>query len=357
MIAILGYETSRSFWRLVYPPERLLGMPDGVAPTLRCINSIVEFRQLWPSWLTQELLDLDDGKVHLLTFEKGNRRRSSKHIAHTWSALVPDGSLCDLGTGVFVCSPAFLFLQTAATHSLAHTIAYGDELCGMYAFDPYSERGMRKRRPLTNVAKLRSYVETARGCPGYRRAMAALGYLVDGSASPAETLAEMLICLPHRYGGYYLEVPELNVELRLSPAAARVAHKSICYPDMYWRQIAFDIEYHGKYDHSREDAFDSDRARVNALRLEGIEVIELTNKQVGDLVAFETIALRLAGLLGRRIDPAKLGATKQRVELRQLLFSWNQNGGRRTPPLVMPDTSKCDLPDDAGSNSSGCVSV
>ena len=330
MIAVLGYETSRSFWRLVYPTSRTPGMPDVAAPRSSYLCNARDFKALWPSWLTQEILDLDDGRVHLLAFDWKNRRESPSHVAHVWSGPVPDGSFYDLGTGLYVCSPQFLFLQTAATHSLAQTIAYGDELCGTYSFDPFSERGMRSRKRLMSLAALRSYTNAAHGCPGHRQACRALQYMVENSASPAETKDEMLICLPFRYGGYNVLVPELNPEFPLSPAAARFVHKSVLYPDLFWENANLAIEHYGWYDHSGETKSTSDRARVNALKEMGLEVIELTADQVGDLVVFETIVLRIAALVGKLIDPSKLGPLPQRIALRHELSEWNANGGRKS---------------------------
>jgi len=153
---------------------------------------------------------------------------------------------------------------------------------------------------------------------------------VENSASPAETKDEMLICLPFRYGGYNVLVPELNPEFPLSPAAARFVHKSVLYPDLFWENANLAIEHYGWYDHSGKTKSASDRARVNALKEMGLEVIELTADQVGDLAVFETIVVRIAALVGKLIDPSKLGPLPQRIALRHELSEWNANGGRKS---------------------------
>ena len=143
------------------------------------------------------------------------------------------------------------------------------------------------------------------------------------------------MCLPYRYGGYCLPRPTLNVEMHLGAAASRIARKSVVYPDMYWESINLDVEHHGEYDHSGEKS-SSDRARVNALREEGLEVIELTADQVGNLLAFETIVLRIARMMKKQLDQSKLGPIPERLALRRDLFSWSRNGGRKDRPLWIP---------------------
>ena len=60
----------------------------------------------------------------------------------------------------------------------------------------------------------------------------------------------------------------------------------------------------------------------------GFEVIELTIDQVGDLVAFEYIVQRIAALIGRRLNPKKLGNTPERLAFRSHVFAWNKSSGR-----------------------------
>ena len=158
--------------------------------------------------------------------------------------------------------------------------------------------------------------------------MSALSHVVDNSASPMETFDILALCLPYRLGGYGLPTPIMNCEVPLSSRAARIAKRHRCFADMCYGTIGLDLEHHGKLDHSSEEDVLSDRARVNALKEMGYEVIELTNDQVRDLMAFEYIIQRIAKLLGKRLKKSRLGATPERLAFRKQAFGWNQSSGR-----------------------------
>ena len=87
--------------------------------------------------------------------------------------------------------------------------------------------------------------------------------------------------------------------------------------------------HQGEHDHSSDVGYNADRARINALKEMGFDVIEVTSGQVGDLMAFEALVMRIARATGKRVDASKLGPIPSRLELRRELFSWNRAGGRR----------------------------
>ena len=328
MQLVLDITTSAEFWRKVYSADRTPIAPSTFVPG-ECACTARDVLEFAPSWITEEFLKPIDGRLHVLVFDLKSRRRSAAHVAHVWSAEVPEGSFYDLGGDVFVASPGFMFLAAASTISLVALIAFGCELCGLYSFDADEKRGFRKRsKPLTTARKLRDYLMGAKGCPGCAKALSALSHVVDNSASPMETFDVLALCLPYRLGGYGLQVPVMNKEVPLSPRAARIAKRQRCFADMCYEAIKLDIEHHGKLDHSSEGDVASDRARVNALKEMGYEVIELTIGQVGDLVAFEYIVERIAKLLGKRLRKIRLGAISERVALRKELFGWNRSNGR-----------------------------
>ena len=119
----------------------------------------------------------------------------------------------------------------------------------------------------------------------------------------------------------------MNRYMDLTPVARRLHHARKCAPDIGWFDIGLAVEHLGAHDHSLDKDVLSDRARVNALQEMGFEVIELTNDIVGDFSAFETIASRIARLLGKRLRARDLGQTKSRLDLRRGLRAWNMSYG------------------------------
>lgn len=328
MVLVLDIASSLEFWRQVYPTNRA---PKAATQAVigRCAHTVREIRELMPKWVTPEYLEALDGKLHVLTFDKNHRGQSANHVAHVWSSLLPENSFYDLGNHVYVASPEFVFLGAASLLAPAPLIALGDELCGVYGFNKAAERGFRSRAmSLTSTEKLRHYLKGAAGMSGVDKAERALQHVVDGSASPMETFDEMAMCLPYRLGGYCLPPFAMNYEVKLSPKAARIALRKTCYADMCRPEVPLDVEHHGKHDHSSPQDVASDRARVNALKEMGYEVVELTSEQVNDVEAFDYIVQRIAKLMGKRLDPTKLGKTPARLELHATLVRWNRTYGR-----------------------------
>lgn len=328
MALVLDISTSMEFWRQIYPANRV---PKSPAPTvpLTAADSSSEVSALSPPWAAGRFLDPLGGRLHTLVFNADSRRRSSSHVPHVWGGPIPDGSFYDLGNEVFVAAPEFIFLVAASFLGNASLVALGCELCGLYAFDQAAKRGFRKRTaPLSTIDRLQHYLSDAEGCRGRAPALAALKHVVENSASPMETFDVLALCLPYRLGGYNLPKPAMNYEVPLSDRAARIGRRRRCFADMCYVAARLDIEHHGRLDHSSAEDEASDRARVNALKEMGYEVIKLTKDQVNDLLAFEYIVQRIARLVGKRIDKQKLGATSARLALRKELFNWNRSSGQ-----------------------------
>ncbi len=282
-----------------------------------------------PDWVSNQLLECTDGVLHLLAFDRSHFRRYKHFATHVWSGPLPEGSFHKPADGLYVESPAFMFLHAATILDLPQLVSFGDELCGLYSFDSRAKRGFTSRSiPLTDKRQLENYLKKATGCRGFKQATQALRHVVERSASPMETFDEITMCFPALRGGYALPQPRMNHWIPLTPKAARIAKRSGCYLDMGYPHCKLDIEHHGKLDHSSDEDVASDRARVNGLKEIGFEVIELTADQVGDLFAYEFIIERIARILGKRLQKKSMGATPARTALRKALYEWNSSSGR-----------------------------
>ena len=325
---VLDHRVSTEFFRRLFSLERAPRFAVDLPANALFAYSEEDAWTMAPAWITPRFMDGNLDKLGILVFDAALRRRSASHVAHSWTGPVPRNSFNGIGN-VFLCTPEFCYLQAAVDLSFIELIAFGCELCGLYSFDEHAERGVRQRKaPLTSRSRLASYLDGAQGCRGYKKARKALQYVVDGSASPMETYDLMCLCLPYRHGGYGLEYPEINGEVKLDGPAMRIAGLESARGDMLWRDAKFDLEHQGAYDHESTEKYYRDRARKNGLREMGIEVYELTARQVGDIGAFELVALRIAGMQGKRIPKAKLGPTEERVALRRILNEWKSSYGK-----------------------------
>ena len=329
MAFFITHMSAADFWRVVYSPHRAPNMPTAMSDAERGEASLQRLRSITPEWLSWDFTALEGGRLHLLLRDGKARRKSDGVINHVWGGPIPEGSFYRLADDVFVASPEFTFLHLASSLGLGELVAYGNEICGAYAFDPSEERGFRKRSvSLTTAEKLLSFTQAAAGAPGAQRALRALRFIGDGAESPTETTTWTLLRLLFRYGGYNQDGLAMNRDIPLTPAAARIAKRNPCRADLVLDGTNLILEYLGKHDHLGEEAFDADRRRTNALTEMGFEVIELTSDQLHDWKTFELVALRVAKKAGKRIRSQYKGPLPARMSLRKELFSWNAAYGR-----------------------------
>lgn len=246
------------------------------------------------------------------------RTRTPSVVSHTWAEL-PDGSVADAGMGFLVSTPEFCFLQLASRLSLAHLMQVGFELCGTYAL---AEDGPAKQRkePLTSVGELKSFIESAPNAYGRAKALRAVRYLMDGSASPMETVLAMLLCLPYKLGGYAIPRPALNYRVDVPPSMRKLADRSFCVCDLCWPAAKLSVEYDSKRYHTDPERQDSDARRRNMLIALGYTVVTASWNQVTDGGAFNRLAQQVAKRTGKRLRYVDPAFTRKHIALRDELL-------------------------------------
>ena len=329
MKLIISHFSAADFWRRVYPTDRAPANPVSIYNANSFAIKSDDVWQLAPQWVTPSFLKPEAGLLHVLSLANVKSCRTKTHVVHTCLSALPSGSLYELSDDVFICSPEYVFLQLAQSLDLAQLVAYGYELCGTYGFDETAERGIRVRKmPLITKSQLSHYIDSAQGMRGCKRAREALRYIVEGSASPMETVCSILVSFPYRFGGYSLPTLQINTEIDVPPALWVLCPQMHCVADFRIPKKQFVIEYLGEYDHSKNTSMHADRGRTVALREMGFEVLELSATQVWSLAAFEIVAKRISKVSGKRIRSGEFGATKARINLRKFLHSWNSASGR-----------------------------
>ena len=120
--------------------------------------------------------------INIMIANSDSRRISKMVKQHIFGGETPVGCFMNMGSGLMVSSPEFCFLQMANQLVFAKLIELGYEICGVYsqpladdASVPY--RGFYNRRPLTNIKKLKTFLDSMHGAKGYKKAAQALSYL------------------------------------------------------------------------------------------------------------------------------------------------------------------------------------
>ena len=207
--------------------------------------------------------------------------------------------------------------------SLVELVRYGCLLCSRYAYDG-DKRGFRKRTPLTDVRSLRRFVEKSRGCIGSNKALRALRFIADSSASPMETNLVMALCLSRMIGGYGLDLPELNACIEVRTKGLVQRERFEC--DLYWRKRHVAVEYDSGEHHSGNAAETRDSARRSALISQGVTVVSITPDQFFDARKFDESARAVAKLTGKRLPPNDASWMMKRYRLRKELLQDMRQG-------------------------------
>ena len=320
MLLFLSHESALEYWRAYRSGMSTPGIPvRGKTPP----DSAQAIKDL-PS-----LGDIDLSlPLDILVSSDRARKVNSMVKSHISSCSFPNGSFLKIGINLFVSSPELCFLQMASQLELVQLIRLGFELCGSYRHAGYNEafgedesRGFFLDKPLTSTKKLSAFILKLGKVKGKQKASRAVRYLIDGSASPAETILTMMITLPIMLGGFGFPAPSLNTRIDIVSTAKKTAAKKHYSCDLFWSEAKIALEYDSDAFHSKTEQIASDAARRNALSYIGINVITVTRKQLVSSIEMR----RIAHLLGKHLDKRLIyhdpEFTEAHMQLRSLLLA------------------------------------
>ena len=133
-----------------------------------------------------------------------------------------------------------------------------------------------KITPATTATELDDYLANLTRIKGVGPARKALRYLMDGSASPGESILAIMTTLPCHLGGYGFKDVRLNPAIPVDGARRRLTRADAYHPDCYLKQLDIDLEYESNLHHSKPSDIAHDKARRNDIQALGIEVWDVT---------------------------------------------------------------------------------
>jgi len=255
--------------------------------------------------------------------EHNARFRNNGKKVHSCELALPTGAVISFN-GKMVASPELLFLELACKLSIHRLILLGLQLCSHPPGIP-SEAIMTKQ-------KLNTFLAKTSGCRGHRKALRALKYTENGSASIMESIAYMILTLPHSLGGYGLNGAVFNYEIKLKNEARIRLGQNRCFTDLYYRQAKLAVEYESFAYHNSPSEQGKDVVRSAMLERQGVDVMRLSTIQLYDRDACKDFAYNLAARLRKRIQIR----TKRFDEMHALLRDLLPDG----KPVSIPDDGK-----------------
>ena len=330
----------------------------------------VEMRQLLPSQcvtraeellsraesVPSDLATLIDPRgaspVHLYVSRAREVYASSRIVFHVLSSVLPDGAFLQLCDGIIVPSwPLYYVLRCSKLGSLSQRLKLGMELCGSYSHlvvgdestgcfyrevnktgDLVSDYRNPRIAPALSVEELISFLSQSRYLRGVSPAREASKLLLNGSASPSETLLALMMSLPCNKGGYGFAHVELNPAVPVPPEMLHLTSTDLYHPDCFLPNIKVDLESQSYENHLGRKALIHDASRRNDIQTLGIEVKDVTWDTTSHLDKLDRLALQLIhkekelGIKGAAAHERKVkhpdNQAKRKIRLSELLPPW-----------------------------------
>lgn len=230
--------------------------------------------------------------THITVSSYNERHRVKNKIIHSSKIPLPSGAIT-VRNGKTLASPELLFLELARELSIHQLILLGLQLCSYSPGNP--------SEAVTTSRKLNRFLVKAVGHHGRRKALLAMRYVADGSGSIMESLAYMMLVLPHTLGGYGLGGAAFNYEISLRDGARRRLGQNRCFVDLYYKQAKVGVEYESFRHHNSPSEQGRDSIRSAILENQGVKMMHLSTIQLYDTDAFRDFAANLSRHLNKRI--------------------------------------------------------
>lgn len=256
----------------------------------------------------KKITEGDAEEITVSDYSARNNDDSKK--VHLCTLDLPDNAVV-FRNGREIASPELLFLEFASKLSIHRLILLGLQLCSHSQCDPSDA--------ITTKQKLERFLAKTAGHWGQRKALRAVKYVENGSASIMESLAYMILRLPHNLGGYGLSGAVFNHEIKLTGEAKLRLGKDCCFVDLYYKHKKVGVEYDSYAFHSKPSELGKDAVRSSILRRKGINMMHLGTIQLYNRDACRDFAYNLAARLGKRIQIRTKKFDEMHTRLRQLL--------------------------------------
>lgn len=307
MTLVLSHISALEYWRSTRTSGRVYKTISHARNLITSSPSLELDGSHDPFWLSRPL--------HVLVGVRSFRRSTHTIETHLWSSPLLKGDVLKANDELYVSSPEFCFLQMAAYMNLVELIELGFEFCGTYG---KSDNTLENCTPLTTSRKLSSFLEKASKHRGSKQALRAVRHVIDGSASPMETVLTMLFCLPYRLGGYGLPKPLINRRIDMTAETSLSRSYYVC--DLYWPESRLAVEYDSDSFHSGTEKLTRDSIRRGDLASAGVTVITVTRQQLMSSLDLHQLAQTVARHIGHRFRYEESRFLDERGHLRQALL-------------------------------------
>jgi hypothetical protein len=252
----------------------------------------------------------ENSTTHITVSKNNARLNRSGKVYHSCELTLPPEAVL-VRKGITVASPELLFLEFASELDLHRLILLGLQLCSHPPGCPSAA--------ITTTQKINSFLARIAGHKGQSKAIRAMKYVKNGSASIMESLVYMVLSLPNALGGYGLNGAVFNHEIVLKSEMQHRLGRHRCFTDLYYKHACLAIEYDSFAYHNKPSEQGKDSIRAAVLERQGIDIMRMSTIQLYDENACRDFAYNLAARVGKRIQIRTNKFGQMHALLRQLL--------------------------------------
>jgi hypothetical protein len=278
----------------------------------------------------QRSLDIDCETLHLATLDANNRPLKHRFRYRTVSRSALANSAALPTDDALLVSPEAALVSVATKCDFVSLVELGSLLCSCFYLREDREFGIAQRQvPLASPKSISSFISKNPNLPGAVLTKRCLGQIVANAESPMEVKVAMLMCLPRRYGGGALPLPELGFSVTIPDCYWKTSSMGAFRYDFFWPDCNLEVEYDSDAVHATSEKLFRDARRRNIIQALGVTSLSLTRGQVMHEAVFEEFIREVYSMQNIRYRiPTAQHHVAQR-ELRARLF----DAGRREEVL------------------------
>lgn len=203
-----------------------------------------------------------------------NEKSSCAHFKyHMKPKKLPPNSFINLDDKIHCPSGELITVLLAQKLCYEHLFLLVLELCGTFALNSKEKTFCQNLKPATTVASLKKYVTKYKALNPKAHGINNLQNIIDrakpNSASPMESRVFVKLCGPKNRGCYNCADLDLNVKVKLSDEARKIAGQNYVIPDLSCVKKKVAIEYDSAIFHENSNQGQKDKRRRDALVHDG----------------------------------------------------------------------------------------
>lgn len=370
MYAFVSHESACEALRLLFhDAEKSVDVSrwpqsDGRLPQPgECVSGRRDFRAACVGSVLSDL-GLSSRPVDLLVPARSGRSSGDEVRFHAWSGAVPQGSFLRVTNDLLVSGPELAIIQLCSAQGkldalldahveavraeaevaapaeradhpvidhplewerirrLVAATVIACEFAGTYRLGDGSRPTAYHAPRIMGAGDLARVASGVGKSQGTMRARRVAELMLEGSASPMETVLALMLTLPVEFGGFGLARPLLNRTVDVSGFQGTISDRDVVIPDFLWNERGVVLEYDSEEFHALrgKGRLKKDATRSNTLTALGYRVFRATSQTVRSLPGISLLARQIACALDEELPAAAPLQELRRRKLYMLLM-------------------------------------